>query len=270
MWPSFRLSHLIHRSCPRYFHPQGPKIAKTCSGKNRGILILFKCTEVVHTCSVINLPFANFTCPVVLKNLCQCAIAWTKLATLFRRKVVHRFAKKTAACILLAKILSFNSQKDVLPISWSISVVERMRKNVFLLFPSLPVSSSLSSAFSATSPRNCSKTYKVSLLINGRSWIMCCKCPICSWMFFISETIRNSNCHNRVISSWNEIKHQSLLWVAKRAAWTSFGMTGSGKSRKNSFNNVATSWTPVSIESVIWPPRSNSSLNYKKDEYNHV
>ena len=40
--------------------------------------------------------------------------------------------KKTAACILLAKILSFNSQKDVLPISWSISVVERMRKNVFL------------------------------------------------------------------------------------------------------------------------------------------
>ena len=134
MWPSFRLSHLIHRSCPRYFHPQGPKIAKTCSGKNRGILILFKCTEVVHTCSVINLPFANFTCPVVLKNLCQCAIAWTKLATLFRRKVVHRFAKKTAACILLAKILSFNSQKDVLPISWSISVVERMRKNVFLFF----------------------------------------------------------------------------------------------------------------------------------------
>ena len=132
MWPSFCLSHLIHRSCPRYFHPQGPKIAKTCSGKNRGILILFKCTEVVHTCSVINLPFANFTCPVVLKNLCQCAIAWTKLATLFRRKVVHRFAKKTAACILLAKILSFNSQKDVLPISWSISVVEWMRKNVFL------------------------------------------------------------------------------------------------------------------------------------------
>ena len=99
--------------------------------------------------------------------------------------------KKTAACILLAKILSFNSQKDVLPISWSISVVERMRKNVFLLFPSLPVSSSLSSAFSATSPRNCNRTYKVSLLINGRSWIMCCKCPICSWMFFISETKQN-------------------------------------------------------------------------------
>ena len=52
-----------------------------------------------------------------------------------------------------------------------------------------------------------------------------------------------------------------LLCMAKREDWTSFGISGSGKSRKNSLSNVATSCTPVSIERVICPPRSNSSLN---------
>ena len=52
--------------------------------------------------------------------------------------------------------------------------------------------------------------------------------------------------------------------MAKREDWTSFGISGSGKSRKNSLSNVATSCTPVSIERVICPPRSNSSRNWKK------
>ena len=57
------------------------------------------------------------------------------------------------------------------------------------------------------------------------------------------------------------LKYKILLCMAKREDWTSFGISGSGKSRKNSLSNVATSCTPVSIERVICPPRSNSSLN---------
>ena len=58
-----------------------------------------------------------------------------------------------------------------------------------------------------------------------------------------------------------EICNKHLRWIARRAGWTSLGIKGSGRSRKNSLSKVATSCTPVSMESVICPPRSNSSRN---------
>ena len=58
-----------------------------------------------------------------------------------------------------------------------------------------------------------------------------------------------------------DICNKHLRWIARRAGWTSLGIKGSGRSRKNSLSKVATSCTPVSMESVICPPRSNSSRN---------
>ena len=51
------------------------------------------------------------------------------------------------------------------------------------IMPFSPDSSILSSAFSATRPKNCKSTYKVSRLIKGSNWMMCCKWEIWSWIF---------------------------------------------------------------------------------------
>ena len=135
----------------------------------------------------------------------------------------------------------------------------------------LPSSSAcLSSAFSDTRPKNCNKTYRVSLLTTGKICRRRCKLEIWSWGFDSSE-IRSQFTHGSVTQFWvmrgQQWEHGLdsnwvLLWIAKSDACKSFGKIGSGKSLKNSLSRVATSCTPVSTDSVISRPRSNSSRNW--------
>ena len=89
-------------------------------------------------------------------------------------KIVPMFncAKNWCSSSILLKTLDMGHMPEN-----RVFVIESFFVQYYVVQYHSPVSSVLSSAFSETRPKNCSRTYRVSRLMSGRSWMICC-----NWM----------------------------------------------------------------------------------------